>query len=174
MSLTQREVEEADVRENAMGDVEIVLRDRGIRYLTNLDHIPPTVDTLDLTFNHVFHFEVFTEVLQLKHVYLSSNRVETVDEGIGKKIPNITSLDLRHNRISDPAHLIGFQHCPHLRILLLNDNPLMDIPHMRTQIISQLPQVEVLNGEWVTREERALGKEERGKVEGEIVLEGCG
>ena len=87
--------------------------------------------------------------------------------------PNLISLDLSFNNLTDLQSMVaGLQTLPHLRLLLLQGNPLALVPHYRGLTIDSLARLCVLDDITVSSNEKHLfrglshSKGEGGKAQG--------
>ena len=71
--------------------------------------------------------------------------------------PNLISLDLSFNNLTDLQSMVaGLQTLPHLRLLLLQGNPLALVPHYRGLTIDSLARLCVLDDITVSSNEKHL------------------
>lgn len=72
--------------------------------------------------------------------------------------PNLESLSLIGNRISDPTQLAPLSACQSLRRLYLLQNPVSEKPDFRLRVAGMIPHLRVLDFQRVTEQERTEGR----------------
>ncbi|EGF77690.1 hypothetical protein BATDEDRAFT_91521 [Batrachochytrium dendrobatidis JAM81] len=90
--------------------------------------------------------------LQLLH--LRGNKIELLDWVTQFKMPSLTYLNLRANKISSLAQVDALKTLDGLRILILSENPLDQIEGYRLEVIGRLPHLQRLDKDLVIADER--------------------
>ncbi|XP_031636860.1 chaoptin-like, partial [Contarinia nasturtii] len=102
--------------------------------IPNTDKIIPklraSVETLDVSFNFFYekslHVDIFRDLINLKHLYLSHTRISIVNGDTFYKLGELITLDLSDNSISTLDQSI-FKYNKKLKSLHLENNPLKSI-----------------------------------------------
>ncbi|TPX33671.1 hypothetical protein SeMB42_g07438 [Synchytrium endobioticum] len=139
---------------NPVGDWELDLRGLRIPRIENLAITRDQHDSIDLTDNDIRRLENLPCFIRLKHLHLSNNRITRIEPGLAKQLPNLTSLVLSNNQISDLGDLDALIGCKKLEFLSLLENPVMSKKHYRLYIIHKLPSIRVLDFRHVSDKER--------------------
>lgn len=99
---------------NAVGEFHIDLRGKleilitvlklflgyKIPYIENLASSKDQFGTIDLTDNEITKVPVLPELLRLKTLLLSNNRISSIDSEFAKSCPGIENLVLMNNKVS--------------------------------------------------------------------------
>ncbi|XP_036785248.2 leucine-rich repeat-containing protein 43 isoform X2 [Manis pentadactyla] len=131
---------------------ELVLSANRIKEI-NAANLPPTLKVLELCGNQIASVECLCAhpppVLQ--HLGLGHNKLL----GPLDSLPNLMSLDLGFNNLTDLQGMIAsLSTLPHLRLLVLQGNPLALVPYYRGFTIDSLSQLCVLDDVTVTSNEK--------------------
>jgi U2 small nuclear ribonucleoprotein A' len=100
---------------------------------------------------------------RLRTLMLARNKIAAIGEQVASNAPNLTSLVLTENELSNIDSLRPLQPLAHLIRLTVVDNPIMQVPDARLAIIHLLPQLRVLNFQRVRQRERAAAKAKFGE-----------
>jgi U2 small nuclear ribonucleoprotein A' len=152
---------------NPVRDRELDLRGYKIPMLENLGATLNQFDTIDFTDNDIRKLDNFPLLPRLKCLLMSNNRVKRINPTIAETIPNLESLVLTNNMISELSDidcLTGFQKLTTLSLLF---NPVSTKEHYRLYTIYKLPSLRLLDFRKVKQAERdeakALFKSKTGK-----------
>jgi U2 small nuclear ribonucleoprotein A' len=96
----------------------------------------------------------FPRLNRLQNLFLNSNRISKIDGGIHEFLPNLKTIILTNNALSELGDLEPLIQCKKLTHLSVMDNPVAKKPHYRLYIIYKLPQVRVLDFNKVKLTER--------------------
>ncbi|KAJ3092689.1 Leucine-rich repeat-containing protein 23 [Quaeritorhiza haematococci] len=88
----------------------------------------------------------------LQILHLRDNLLESLD-GL-RDLKSLSYLNLRNNRISKLEEVDRLKTLPSLKILILMDNPVDTVPNYRFEVLMRLPNLERLDKEPVTADER--------------------
>lgn len=102
-------------------------------------------DTLDFTDNDLRRLDGFPPMKRLKHIFAANNRISKIDGEIAKYVPNLETLILTNNQISELGDLDPLESCKGLTMLSLMDNPVLGKKHYRLYVIARCPALRVLD-----------------------------
>eukprot|EP00899_Mesostigma_viride_P011600 jgi/Mesvir1/20440/Mv12337-RA.1 len=93
---------------------------------------------------------------QVTNVFLSNNCITDL-AGLAQ-FRQVKALSLASNKIDDICQLdVLAKHCPDLKILVLDGNPITSLPNYRAHAIHRLPSLKSLDHKAITATERAIG-----------------
>ncbi|KAI8989522.1 leucine-rich repeat-domain-containing protein [Pilobolus umbonatus] len=139
---------------NPLGARELILRDLKIPVIENLGVTKDLNDAIDFTNNDLRVLGNFPRLNRLQHLLLNNNRISKIESGIHEYLPNIKTIILTNNAISELGDLEPLKDCKHLTHLSLMDNPVSKKSHYRLFIIYKIPQIRVLDFNKVKLSER--------------------
>ncbi|CAO3573791.1 unnamed protein product [Mortierella alpina] len=158
MKLTPDLIARAPSYLNALKDRELDLRSHKIPAIENLGVTRDLNDSLDLTDNDIRALSNFPSLPRLKCLLLSNNRIGKIDVHLGQYLPNLTTVVLTNNAITELSDLEGLSTCPSLEYLSLLDNPVTKKKYYRSWVVWKLPSVRVLDFQKVKKAERQEAK----------------
>ncbi|KAJ3112605.1 U2 small nuclear ribonucleoprotein A' [Phlyctochytrium bullatum] len=139
-------------------DRALNLRGLKIARIENLAITKDQHDTIDFTNNDIRKLENFPPMKRLKCLLLSNNRIQKIDPEVPKKIPNLNSLVLSNNLISELGDLDVLSEFKELTHLSLMDNPVTVNKHYRLYVLYRCPKLRVFDFRHVWDKERAEAK----------------
>ncbi|KAB0353448.1 hypothetical protein FD755_023850 [Muntiacus reevesi] len=140
---------------------ELVLSANQIKEI-DTTNLPPTLKVLELYGNKIASMRCLCHhpPPQLQHLGLGHNKLLGPLESLyitSDHWPNLVSLDLSFNNLTDLQSMVaGLQTLPHLRLLLLQGNPLALVSHYRGLTIDSLARLCVLDDITVASSEKHL------------------
>jgi len=143
---------------NPLKERELDLRGHKIPAIENLGVASPQ-DALDLTDNDIATLSNFPLSPRLHSLYCARNRISSIHPTLPKSIPNLTTLALQQNQISELADLdvlSGFHRLIHFSVA---DNPVTAKENYRYWIIWRCPSIRFLDFQKVKDSERSKAKE---------------
>ncbi|KXS19949.1 hypothetical protein M427DRAFT_120334 [Gonapodya prolifera JEL478] len=155
MRLTPELVTSAPQGLNAVRDRELVLRGLKIPRIENLAVAKDQYSSIDLTDNDIRRLENLPPSHHLTTLLLASNRIHKIEPDLAKYAPNLESLVLTNNAISELGDLDPLGNLAKLRYLSLVENPVQGKKHYRSYVIARCPSVRVLDFRRVKMAERA-------------------
>ncbi|KAJ3337513.1 U2 small nuclear ribonucleoprotein A' [Gonapodya sp. JEL0774] len=158
MRLTPEVIAAAPQGLNAVRDRELVLRGLKIPRIENLAVAKDQYSSIDLTDNDIRRLENFPPSPHLQTLLLASNRVHKIEPDLSKYVPNLESLILTNNQISELGDLDPLGNLRHLVYLSLLENPVSGKKHYRSYVIARCPSVRVLDFKRVKESERAAAR----------------
>ena len=111
-----------------------------------------TVKKVNLWGNDIEDVKLLRQMPNVEVLSLSVNRIASLKEF--SNCSKLQELYLRKNNISDLAEIRYLINLQDLKILWLWDNPCADTPNYREYIIKMLPNLQKLDNETITPEER--------------------
>ncbi|XP_006894769.1 PREDICTED: leucine-rich repeat-containing protein 43 [Elephantulus edwardii] len=156
-------------------DKEVSLVDRGLLKFLNLEelvlsanrikvvdaaNLPPTLKVLELYGNEVSSMQCLCDHPPpgLQHLGLGHNKLQGPLESLyvtADHWPNLVSLDLSFNNLTDLQSMLGaVRSLRQLRLLLLQGNPLGLVPYYRGLAVDSLPHLCVLDDITVSPNEK--------------------
>ncbi|ANB12468.1 Lea1p [Sugiyamaella lignohabitans] len=164
MRLTADLLFQAPTYVNAIKDRELLLRSHRIPLIENLGITKDLNDVIDLSDNDIRIIGNFPKMTRLKGLLLSQNRISNIQANISELLPNLESLILTANSLSQLADLdplAGFSKLEHLSLV---DNPVTARDHYRSYIIWRIPSLRVLDFEKIKDSERKFAAQLFGTV----------
>lgn len=143
---------------NCINLYEIDLRGNKIAVIENLGATENQFDSIDLSDNAIVKLEGFTRLPRLKILLLNNNRIARIAKHIEEALPNLETLVLTSNRLSNFQDLDSLATLPKLKMLSLLENPVTKKPNYRLYVINRLPKLKVLDFRKVKQKEREEAK----------------
>ncbi|OCK83608.1 L domain-like protein [Lepidopterella palustris CBS 459.81] len=143
---------------NPLTERELDLRGHKIATIENLGAAKDQ-DAIDFTDNDISQLSNFPLSPRVRTLLLARNRISTIQSSLPKSIPNLSTLVLTENQISELADvdpLAGFTKLTHLTLL---QNPVAGRENYRYWVIYRCPSVRFLDFQKVTDAERRKAKE---------------
>ena len=122
-----------------------------------MDHLVH-LQWLDLSFNNIEQISGLDHLVKLTDVSLFNNCIETI-EGLDKLI-NLEVLSLGNNKINDLDNLKDLRNFSKLRMLCMDDNPVVHEPEYKMIVLAFLPQLRFLDFTMVDALEVVAAKEQ--------------
>ncbi|KAG0212820.1 U2 snRNP complex subunit [Mortierella sp. GBA43] len=158
MKLTPDLIAQAPCYLNAVKDRELDLRSHKIPAIENLGVTKDLNDSLDLTDNDIRSLSNFPSLPRLKCLLLSNNRISRIAPNLSQYLPNLTTVILTNNAVTELSDLDGLAGCKSIEILSLLDNPVAKKKYYREWVVWKMPSVRVLDFERVKKVERDQAK----------------
>jgi len=102
--------------------------------------------SMNKCFKEMQTIEAFVELPELEDLSLQGNGIISI-LGIEVKFPNLTVLDLSHNKIFSVENVDILSQLPNLAELYLNENPICVHRHLKDLVKQAVPFIEVVNRE---------------------------
>ncbi|KAF2423653.1 small nuclear ribonucleoprotein U2, A [Tothia fuscella] len=149
---------------NPLTERELDLRGHKIPAVENLGAAKDN-DCIDFTDNDIALLANFPLSLRLRSLLLARNRITNIHPELHKSIPNLTSLVLTQNRITELADLDALTGFGKLTHLVLLENPVVAKENYRYWVINRCPSVRFLDFAKVKDAERTKAKELFGPID---------
>uniref|UniRef100_A0A3B3ZR08 Leucine-rich repeat-containing protein 23 n=1 Tax=Periophthalmus magnuspinnatus TaxID=409849 RepID=A0A3B3ZR08_9GOBI len=121
-------------------------------YLPNLHH-------LYMAQNVIKHLKGLENLERLQTLHLRENQIETLD-GLNLNMRCLQYLNIRGNKVANENAIQSLQYVSKsLQILVLSENPVVESTEYRINIVMLLPNLERLDKDPVTSDERVEAKE---------------
>ncbi|CAG8627937.1 888_t:CDS:2, partial [Paraglomus occultum] len=111
-------------------------------------------DTIDITDNDIRVLGNFPLLPRLRRLLLANNRITRIDPQLAEYLPNVNTIVLTNNNISELSELEPLGGLKKLQYLSLLDNPVTRKKHYRSYVIWKVPSVRVLDFKRVRKVER--------------------
>lgn len=115
-------------------------------------------DAIDFTNNDLRVLGNFPRLNRLQHLLLNNNRISKIDTGLNSYVPNLNTIILTNNALSELGDLEALAECQKLTHLSLLDNPVAKKEYYRLYLIYKLPQLRVLDFNKVKLSEKKEAK----------------
>ncbi|KAG2420102.1 hypothetical protein HFD88_004901 [Aspergillus terreus] len=154
---------------NPLKDRELDLRGHKIPAIENLG-IAKDQDAIDFTDNDISSLGNFPFFPRLHTLLLARNRVKHIQPTLASSVPNLTTLVLTANNMTELADLDPLRSLKKLTHLILMENPITRKEHYRYWVIWRLPTVRFLDYQKVKDAEREKARELFGTAEAPSAL----
>ncbi|KAK1145975.1 U2 snRNP complex subunit [Aspergillus melleus] len=149
---------------NPLKDRELDLRGHKIPAIENLG-IAREQDAIDLTDNSISSLGNFPFFPRLHTLLLARNRIKQIQPTLATSIPNLSTLVLHSNNVTELADLDPLRNLSKLTHLVLLENPITRKENYRYWVIWRLPSVRFLDYQKVKEAEREKAQELFGTAE---------
>jgi len=158
MKLTPELIEASPSFINPLKDRELDLRGHKIPAIENLGVTKDQHDTIDLTDNSITHVQNFPLLKRLTSLLLANNRIAHISPTLAVSIPNLSSLTLSNNAISELGDLCPLGELKRLEYLTLLSNPVREKKWYREWVIFNCKPLRVLDFQRIQDKERNQAK----------------
>lgn len=152
--LTTELIENAAQCTNALRDRELDLRGYKAPVLENLGATLDQFDSIDFSDNELRKLDGFPLLKRLKTLVLNNNKIMRIADGLNTSLPNLSTLVLTGNNISELGDLDALACVPQLDFLTVLKNPVNAKSNYRLYLVHKLPQVRILDFRRVKQRER--------------------
>ncbi len=128
-----------------------------ISRIENIDHLV-NLTWLDLSFNNIEQIAGLSQLTKLKDVSLFNNAIETI-EGL-EALTELEVLSLGNNKISDLDNVKELRSFRNLRVLCMDDNPVVHEPEYKMVVLAFLPHLRFLDFIMVEESEVLAAREQ--------------
>jgi len=142
---------------NPLLERELDLRGHKIPAIENLGAAKDQ-EAIDFTDNDISTLANFPLSPRIRTLLLARNRIAAIQPGLAKNIPNLTTLVLTDNNISELADLNSLGGFAKLTHLVLLENPVTRDENYRSWVLFQCPSVRFLDFKKVKDTERSQAK----------------
>nr|CAG8464655.1 12429_t:CDS:2 [Entrophospora candida]CAG8474398.1 14186_t:CDS:2 [Entrophospora candida] len=158
MKLTPELIECSSSYINTVKDRELNLRGNKIPSIENLGVSKDLNDTIDLTDNDIRILGNFPLLRRVHTLLLANNRINRLDLQLFEFLPNLTTLVLTNNNITELSDLQPLSGFKRLQYISLLDNPVTRKQWYRSWVIWKIPSVRVIDFKRVRDMERKEAK----------------
>eukprot|EP00759_Apiculatamorpha_spiralis_P034567 PhF_6_TR35525/c0_g1_i1/m.51783/K11092/SNRPA1; U2 small nuclear ribonucleoprotein A' len=139
---------------NPLREREIDMRNQKVQRIENFGILQDGFDTIDLSDNELRIIGNIPAMKRLQTLIAHNNLVDKIDPGLGAMLPNLHTLVLHRNRISELSDIDALAEFKNLKRLSLVENPVTRKTTYRLYVIFKLPQLKVLDYQRVKDKER--------------------
>jgi len=122
-----------------------MLRGNKIPAIENLAATMDGFDTIDLSDNEIRRLDNFPRMKRLSALFMNNNHLVRIGADVGESLPNLRTLMLTGNKITNLFELDPLGKMPKLTMLSLIGNPVSRQPHYRLYVISTIPSLKTLD-----------------------------
>ncbi|KAJ3812096.1 leucine-rich repeat-domain-containing protein [Lentinula aff. lateritia] len=159
MKLTPELLAQAPSALNPTKERQLDLRGYKIPAIENLGVTRDQQDAIDLTDNSITVLGNLPLLKRLRTLYIANNRISSISPSIHLSVPNLTTLVLTNNNISELGDLEPLKELKNLKYLSLLGNPVREKKWYREWLAWRIPGLRVLDFQRIRDEERSLGKQ---------------
>ncbi|KAF8649722.1 hypothetical protein AX16_005494 [Volvariella volvacea WC 439] len=158
MKLTPELLAQAPSGPNPIKERQLDLRGYKIPAIENLGVTKDQHDAIDLTDNVIVTLGNLPLLKRLTSLLLANNRIASISTSIHLSVPNLTTLVLTNNNISELGDLEPLRELKKLQYLSLLGNPVREKKWYREWLAWRLPALRVLDFQRIRDKERQAGK----------------
>ncbi|KAI0274856.1 L domain-like protein [Gloeopeniophorella convolvens] len=158
MKLTPELLAQAQSTLNPIKERQIDLRGYKIPAIENLGVTKDQHDSIDFTDNSLVVLGNLPLLRRLRTLLLANNRISTISPSLHLSAPNLTTLVLTNNSISELGDLEPLKELRNLKYLSLLGNPVREKKWYREWLAWRLPGLRVLDFQRIRDKERQAAK----------------
>jgi len=143
---------------NPIKERQLDLRGYKIPVIENLGVTKDQHDAIDLTDNSIITLGNFPLLKRLRTLLLANNRISAISPSIHLSVPNLTTLMLTNNNISELGDLEPLRELKALKYLSLLGNPVREKKWYREWLAWRLHALRVIDFQRIRDKERETGK----------------
>lgn len=156
---------------NPLKKRELDVRGNKIPLIENLGATQDQFDAIDLSDNEITRLENFPVMKRLMSLFACNNQLSKVGEGMGTKIASLNTLILTNNNFTTFGDVANLAELEPLTTVSLLKNPVARKEHYRAYMINLLPNLRMLDFQYVKAKERQEVKRFFKSAEGKALLE---
>ncbi|KXN83619.1 U2 small nuclear ribonucleoprotein A' [Leucoagaricus sp. SymC.cos] len=115
-------------------------------------------DAIDFTDNSIITLGNLPLLKRLRTLLLANNRISAISPSLHLSAPNLTTLVLSGNALSELGDLEPLKDLKHLQYLSLQGNPVTEKKYYREWLAWRIPSLRVLDFQRIREKERKAGK----------------
>ncbi|KAJ8517023.1 hypothetical protein ONZ45_g5710 [Pleurotus djamor] len=158
MKLTPELLAQAQSSLNPIKERQLDLRGYKIPAIENLGVTRDQHDAIDLTDNAIVALANLPLLKRLQTLLLANNRISSVSASLHLSVPNLTTLVLTNNNISELGDLEPLKDVKSLKYLSLIGNPVREKKWYREWLVWRIPGLRVLDFQRIRDKERQTAK----------------
>ncbi|KAJ7456605.1 leucine-rich repeat-domain-containing protein [Mycena latifolia] len=158
MKLTPELLAQASSTLNPIKERQLDLRGYKIPAIENLGVTRDQHDAIDFTDNSIATLGNFPLLKRLNTLLLANNKVSHISPSIHISIPNLTTLVLTNNQVTELGDLEPLKELRHLKYVSLMGNPVREKKWYREWLAWRLPGLRVLDFQRIRDKERQTAK----------------
>lgn len=153
---------------NPVKERQLDLRGYKIPAIENLGVTKDQHDAIDLTDNSIVALGNLPLLKRLRTLLLANNRIASISPSIHLSVPNLTTLILTGNNISELGDLEPLRELKGLQYMSLLGNPVREKKWYREWLAWRIPSLRVLDFQRIRDKERETGKSMFLTAEGQL------
>ncbi|EGO02784.1 hypothetical protein SERLA73DRAFT_176157 [Serpula lacrymans var. lacrymans S7.3] len=157
VKLTPELLAQASSALNPIKERQLDLRGYKIPAIENLGVTRDQHDAIDFTDNSIIVLGNIPLLKRLRTLLLANNRVASISSSIHLSAPNLTTLVLTNNNISELGDLEPLREVKGLKYLSLMGNPVTEKKWYREWLAWRIPSLRVLDFQRIRDKERQIG-----------------
>ncbi|TFY53115.1 hypothetical protein EVJ58_g9635 [Rhodofomes roseus] len=158
VKLTPELIESVPSSLNPLKERQLDLRGYKIPAVENLGITKDQHDAIDFTDNSIIVLGNIPLLRRLRTLLLANNRISTISPSLRLSVPNLTTLVLTNNNISELGDLEPLQDMRKLEFLSLLGNPVREKKWYREWLAWRIPSLRVLDFQRIRDKERQAAK----------------
>jgi len=158
MKLTPELLAQATSQLNPLKERQLDLRGYKIPAIENLGVTRDQHDAIDFTDNAIITLGNLPLLKRLQTLLLANNRIQNISASIHLSVPNLQTLVLTNNNISELGDLEPLKELKHLKYISLLGNPVQEKKWYREWLAWRIPGLRVLDFQRIRDKERAHAK----------------
>jgi U2 small nuclear ribonucleoprotein A' len=158
MKLTPELLAQASSHLNPLKERQLDLRGYKIPAIENLGVTRDQHDAIDFTDNAIVTLGNLPLLKRLHSLFLANNRIQNISPSIHLSVPNLHTLVLTNNNISELGDLEALKELKHLKYISLLGNPVQEKKWYREWLAWRIPGLRVLDFQRIRDKERTQAK----------------
>jgi len=158
MKLTPELIQSVPSTLNPVKERQLDLRGYTIPAIENLGITKDTHDCIDLTDNSITVLGNIPLMRRLRTLLLANNRISSISPSLHLSVPNLGTLVLTNNNITELGDLEPLKDVKGLKYLSLLGNPVREKKWYREWLAHRIPSLRVLDFQRIRDKERQAGK----------------
>ncbi|KDR84845.1 hypothetical protein GALMADRAFT_233265 [Galerina marginata CBS 339.88] len=158
MKLTPELLAQVTSQPNPLKERQLDLRGYKIPAIENLGVTRDQHDAIDFTDNAIVTLGNLPLLKRLQTLLLANNRIQNISPSIHLSVPNLQTLVLTSNSISELGDLEPLKELKHLKYISLLGNPVREKKWYREWLAWRIPGLRVLDFQRIRDKERAQAK----------------
>jgi len=158
MKLTPELIAQAPSALNPLKERQLDLRGHKIPAIENLGITKDQHDAIDFTDNAIITLGNIPLMRRLRTLLLANNRISILSQSLHLSVPNLTTLVLTNNSISELGDLEPLKDVKSLKYLTLLGNPVREKKWYRDWLVWRIPGLRVLDFQRIKDKERQQSK----------------
>ncbi|KAF9654227.1 L domain-like protein [Thelephora ganbajun] len=158
MKLTPELIAQAPSALNPLKERQLDLRGHKIPAIENLGITKDQHDAIDLTDNAITTLGNVPLMRRLRTLLLANNRISALSQSLHLSVPNLTTLVLTNNNISELGDLEPLKDMKSLKYLSLLGNPVREKKWYRDWLVWRISGLRVLDFQRIKDKERQQAK----------------
>ncbi|KAH8583837.1 U2 small nuclear ribonucleoprotein A like LRR repeats [Cryptosporidium sp. chipmunk genotype I] len=134
------------------------IRNSKIRTFDNTGILKDQFECIDLSDNSISSLTHISNLNRLSTFIACNNQIEFIECGFTKSLPNLESLVLTNNKLSNIESISAIFFLRNLKRLSLINNPITKVPNYKTILIGMLPNLIYLDFQKISKVDRSASE----------------